>query len=127
MPPSSPAAARNPCSYGGSERATRRSSPQPTSSATPREASRGHESLPVHLYAFLSPLPGPGLSHLFWHRLLRLAHHINAQAHHLFNPPLASALVAGIDPQMREARKASAAHRLQQSSLIPSASGTLAL
>ena len=73
----------------------------------------GQKLLRIELHPFFGPLPGPGLGHLFWHRLLRLAHHIDARAQHFLDPPLASPLVAGIDPQMREGRKASA-HRLQK-------------
>src|SRR5215208_4767336 len=67
------------------------------------EAPRRHQSLPVHLLAFLGPLLGPALGHLLGQRLSWLAHDLYAQPHRLLGPSLAPPLVSGIDPQVRKA------------------------
>src|SRR5215212_5848373 len=76
------------------------------------EAPRRHQSLPVHLLAFLGPLLGPALGHLLGERLSWLAHDLYAQPHHLLGPSLAPPLLSGIDPQLRKAPKATAPHRV---------------
>src|SRR5918994_489798 len=77
------------------------------------EAFGRHEPLPVHHYALLGPLRGPQLGHLLGDRFLGLAHHLHAQVQSLLCPTPAPSLVAGVHPQVRKAREASA-HRLQQ-------------
>src|SRR5215211_4587661 len=89
------------------------------------ETLRRHQPLPIHHLSLLGPPLGPGLSHLLRDRLLGLAYHLDAQAHRLLGPPFAPPLVAGIDPQMREAREPDSCR--PSSSPMPSASGTLAL
>src|SRR5215211_3531119 len=67
--------------------------------------SRRHQPLPVHLLAFLCPLPSPPLRYLLRYGLGWLAHDLHAQAHNLLSPPSAPALVSCVQPQVRKARE----------------------
>src|SRR5215212_4951849 len=78
------------------------------------EAARRHEPLPIHLLAFLGPLPCPSLGHLLRERLPRLAHHLHTQSHNLLGPTSPPSLVSSVDPQVSKAREEIAARRIQQ-------------
>jgi hypothetical protein len=127
-PPRWRISSRSPCPSSGCERSTPRCAPPPTSSVKPEKTLRRHQPLPVNLLALLGPLRCPELGYLLGERLLRLAHHLyDAQAQDLLGPLLlAPSLVAGLYPQMLQPREPGP-RRLQQSSLNPSWSGTLAL
>ncbi len=63
--------------------------------------------LPIHLYAFFGPLLGPRLHDLFGGGLARALEEIHASPQCLLDPVCALILsaVAGIHPQVTEARK----------------------
>src|SRR5215212_9270662 len=75
---------------------------------------RRHELLPIHLLAFLGPLPCPSLGHLLRERLPRLAHHLHTQSHNLLGPTSPPSLASSVDPQVSKAREEIAARRIQQ-------------
>jgi hypothetical protein len=95
----------SPCSSCGSERATRRCVPQPSVSARP-QAPAWKQLLPIDLPALFRPLLRPYPRDLLWLWFRCTMHDLYAQAEHILCPLLAPALVTGIHPQMREARKA---------------------
>src|SRR5215203_954983 len=75
---------------------------------------RRHELLPIHILAFLGPLPGPSLGYLLRERLPGLAHHLHTQSHNFLGPSSPPSLVSSVDPQVSKAREAIAARRIQQ-------------
>jgi site-specific DNA recombinase len=74
--------------------------------------SRRHEPLPIDLLALLGPFLGPSLRHLLRDGLRGLAHDLHAQAQNLLSPAFAPSLVAGVHPQVLQAREP-APRRLQ--------------
>src|SRR5215207_1773203 len=82
------------------------------------EASRRHQTLPVHLLALLGPLPSPYLGRLLGDRLSRLVHYLHAQAQLLLGPPPAPPLVTRVDPQVPKAWKTIPGRVQQQSDAV---------
>src|SRR5215208_3602792 len=75
--------------------------------------------LPIHLHAFLGPLPGPRLQHLLGSGLTWTLDEIHAPPQRLLYPVLALVLstIACVQPQMRKAGKVPV--RLVQEGLDP--------
>src|SRR5215213_421952 len=69
------------------------------------EASARHQPLPLDLSPLLCPFLRPDPRDLLGYGLRGTMHDLDAQAEHFFCPLLASSLVTGVHPQMREAWK----------------------